>query len=86
MADRMSVEEIAEVMYQMIASYAGKKKFKPNDLPKEMITQYGEDMVSKDDARKAVNMLIDSGRCVRCVYTYFGGTFIEIPHQEGAAM
>ncbi len=83
MAEKMSVEEIAEAMYQMIAEYAGKKKFKPNDLPKEMVVQYGEDMVSKDDARKAVNMLIDSGRCV---YTYFGGTFIEVPHQEGAAM
>ena len=83
MADKMSVEEIAEAMYQMIAGYAGKKKFKPNDLPKEMVAQYGEDMVSKDDAREAVRMLIDSERCV---YTYFGGTFIEVPHQEGAAM
>lgn len=83
MADKMSVEEISEAMYQMIATYAGKKKFKPNDLPKEMIVQYGEDRISKDDARKAVNMLIDSERCV---YTYFGGTFIEVPHTEGAAM
>ncbi len=83
MAEKMSIDEIAEAMYQMIAEYAGKKKFKPNDLPKEMVVQYGEDMVSKDDARKAVNMLIDSERCV---YTYFGGTFIEVPHQEGAAM
>ncbi len=21
----------------------------------------------------------------RCVYTYFGGSFVEIPHEEGAA-
>ena len=25
--------------------------------------------------------LMDSGRCV---YTYFGGSFIELPHKEGA--
>ncbi|MEW6606545.1 MAG: hypothetical protein AB1422_02330 [bacterium] len=82
MADKMSIEEIADAMFKMIEEYAGKKKFKPNDLPKEMTMQYGEDRVSKDDARKAINMLIDSGRCV---YTYFGGTFVEIPHKEAAA-
>ena len=30
----------------------------------------------------AIKDLIDGGRCV---YTYFGGSFIEIPHEEGAA-
>ena len=30
----------------------------------------------------AIEELIESGRCV---YTYFGGSFIEVPHEEGAA-
>ena len=29
----------------------------------------------------AIRELMESGRCV---YTYFGGSFIEIPHKEGA--
>ncbi len=82
MADKMSVEEIADAMYQIVAESMGKKKIKPNDLPKQVITQYGEDRVNKDDARAALRVLIDSERCV---YTYFGGTFIEVPHKEGAA-
>jgi hypothetical protein len=81
MAEKMSVEEIADAMYKMVKESTGKKKFKPNDLPKEIITQYGEDRVSRRDAKEAIRLLIDSGRCV---YTYFGGTFIEIPHKEGA--
>jgi hypothetical protein len=43
--------------------------------------KYGEDRVSKDDGKKAIRLLIDSGRCV---YTYFGGSFVELPpKQEG---
>lgn len=82
MADKMSIEEIADAMFNLVNEYTGKKKFKPNDLPKEIIAKYGEDKVSRDDAKKAITVLIDSGRCV---YTYFGGTFVEIPHKEAAA-
>jgi hypothetical protein len=82
MAEKMTVEEIADAMYKIVEASTGKKKLKPNDLPKEVITQYGEDRVSRADAKKALRELIDSGRCI---YTYFGGTFIEIPPKEGAA-
>ena len=37
---------------------------------------------AKKLCKAAIRTLMDSGRCV---YTYFGGSFIEIPHQEGAA-
>jgi hypothetical protein len=42
--------------------------------------KYGEDKVSKADGKKAMKTLIDSGRCV---YTYFGGSFVELPPKEG---
>jgi hypothetical protein len=32
--------------------------------------------------KAAIRTLIDGGKCV---YTYFGGSYIEIPHAEGAA-
>jgi len=82
MAEKMTIEEIADAMYKIVKEYTGKKKFKPNDLPKEIVAQYGEERISREDARKAVTTLIESGRCV---YTYFGGTFVEIPHEEAAA-
>ncbi len=36
----------------------------------------------KNDIKFAIKDLIDGGRLV---YTYFGGSYIEIPHQEGAS-
>ena len=74
-------EEIADAMYEMVKEYQGKKKFKASDLTKAMIQKFGDE-VDKKACKAAIRVLMDSGRCV---YTYFGGSFIEIPHEEGAA-
>ena len=79
MPDAISTEEIADTMYKLVEEYTGKKKFKAQDLVKEAIMKYGEDKVSKVDGKKAIKALIDSGRCV---YTYFGGSFVELPPKE----
>jgi hypothetical protein len=76
-----TVEEIAEAMYQMVKDATGQKKLKPMDLTKAMRELYGDE-VDKKMCKAAIKELIDSGRCV---YTYFGGSFIELPHKEGAA-
>jgi hypothetical protein len=60
----------------------GKKNLKATDLTKAMIAKHGEAECSKDDCKQAIRQLIDSGRCV---YSYFGGSFITLPHKEGAA-
>ena len=77
------VHVVADSMYELVKEYAGKKKFKAGDLIKAMIEKYGEAECDKQLCKQAIRELMDSGRCV---YTYFGGSFIEIPHQEGAAM
>ena len=74
-------ETFAEEMYQMVAECAGKKNLKAGDLTKAMIAKHGEQACSKDDCKKAIRMLIDSGRCI---YSYLGGSFIQIPPKEGA--
>ena len=79
MPDTVSTEELADTMYKLIEEYIGKKKFKAQDLVKEVVMKYGGDKVSKADGKKAVKSLIDSGRCV---YTYFGGSFVELPPKE----
>lgn len=76
MADTVPVEQLADDMYKLIEEYAGKRKFKAQDLVKEMVVKYGHDKVTTDAGKKAVRLLTDSGRCV---YTYFGGSFIELP-------
>ena len=82
MADQVSVEEVAEAMYTMVKDAMGQKKLKPMDLQKAMIAHFGDDRCDKKLCKAAIKELVNSGRCV---YTYFGGSFIEIPHKEGAA-
>ncbi len=80
MADPVTVEEVAESMYKQVADAQGVKKLKPGDLVKMMIEMYG-DQVDKKFCKKAIKILIESERCV---YTYFGGSYVELPHKEGA--
>jgi hypothetical protein len=76
------IETLAEDMYQLIAETMGKKNLKAGDLTKAMIAKHGEGACTKDDCKQAIRQLIDSGRCV---YSYFGGSYITLPHKEGAA-
>ncbi len=76
------VEEIAEAMFAMVKEYAGKKNLKAGDLTKAMVAKYGDGRCTKDDCKKAIRQLMDSGRCV---YGYFGGSYIQLPGKEGAA-
>jgi hypothetical protein len=76
-----SVEEVADAMFNMVKQAQGQKKLKPMDLTKAMVQMFpGE--VDKQLCKDAIKQLINSGKCV---YTYFGGSFIELPHKEGAA-
>ena len=78
----VSVDDVADAMYEIVAEYQGRKKFKAGDLIKAMIEKFGAEEVDKKFCKLAIRQMMDSGRCV---YTYFGGSFIEVPHEEGAA-
>ena len=74
-----SVQEIADAMFEVVNDGAGSKKYKPGDLTKMMKEKFGAE---KKDCKEAIKVLVNSGKLV---YTYFGGSFLEIPHKEGAA-
>ena len=78
---QIPIETIAEDMYQMVAEYAGKKNLKPGDLTKAMIAKHGGEACTKDDCKLAIRQLIESGRCV---YSYLGGSYVQLPPKEGA--
>ncbi len=78
----VNIEAVAEEMYKLVAEYMGKKNLKAGDLTKAMIEKFGAENCTKDDCKQAIRQLIDSGRCV---YSYFGGSYITLPHKEGAA-
>ena len=78
----VTTEEVADSMFEMVKDAQGKKKLKAMDLTKAMIQRFGEAGCDKKTCKAAIRTLIDSGKCV---YTYFGGSYVEIPHEEGAA-
>ena len=72
----LTAEQVADAMYNLVKEYQGKKKFKSNDLIKAMVEQFGEAQCDKQLCKTAIRTLMDSGRCI---YTYFGGSYIELP-------
>ena len=76
-----SADEVADAMYKLVEQAQGVKKLKAMDLTKSMIEMFGDE-VDKKLCKLAIKQLIDSGRCV---YTYFGGSYVELPHREASA-
>ena len=76
-----SVDEVAEAMYNLVKEATGLRQLKAMDLIKAMRELFGDE-VDKKLSKEAIKQLINSGRCV---YTYFGGSYIELPRKEGAA-
>ena len=72
----VSVDTVAEAMYEMVKEYHGKRNLKALDLIKAMIEKYGEDAIDKKFCKNAIRQLIDSGRCT---YSYVGGSYIVLP-------
>jgi len=77
----MTADQIADSMFKLVSEAQGKRKLKAMDLTKAMQQMYGE-QADKQLCKDAIKKLIESEKCV---YTYFGGSFIELPHREGAA-
>ena len=77
------LNDVAEEMFQMVTEVKGDKKYKPGDLFKAMMDKHKSEGLTKKDCKNAIRLLIDDERLV---YTYFGGTFVEVPGIEGAAM
>ncbi len=78
----VDLNNVAEDMFKMVEEVKGSKKLKPGDLFKAMMEKYKDDGLSKKECKSAIRILID---VERLVYTYFNGTFVEIPGVEGAA-
>lgn len=82
MADLVSVEETKDQMYKFIKDTVGQKKWKASDLHKACAEFFGDKYDKRKVGKQAIKELIEEGKLV---YTYFGGSFIEVPHKEGAA-
>ena len=74
----VSVDDVANAMFELVKSTQGKKNLKAMDLTKAMKDQFGEDC-DKALCKLAIRQLIDSGRCI---YSYVGGSYITLPPSD----
>ncbi|MGD0885598.1 MAG: hypothetical protein ABSA46_12145 [Thermodesulfovibrionales bacterium] len=69
----MEKEEVKKKIYELVEKSVGKKKLKSSDIQKTISAEAG---ISRDEVKDALKDLVDAGQLI---YTYFGGSFIEIP-------
>lgn len=79
MSEMVSVEQVADAMYEMVKANYGKRNLKPMDLTKAMIEKFGAQGCDKDLCKKAIRSLIDPGKCI---YSYFGGSYVTLPTDD----
>jgi len=72
----MDNEEIGKKIYELVEKSVGKKKLKSSDIQKQISANEG---VTRDEVKAALKVLVDDGKLI---YTYFGGSFVEIPPKE----
>ena len=75
----LSLDDIADAMYEMVNDYYSKKNLKAMDLIKAMRLKFGEDKCDKKICKLAIRKLIDSGSCI---YSYIGGSYITLPKEN----
>ena len=74
----MDAAELQNKIYALVETNMGKKKMKAGDLKKAMVAEGA----TEEEFKAALRELVDGGKLV---YSYFGGSFIEVPHVEGSA-
>jgi predicted transcriptional regulator len=72
----MDKEEVKKKIYETVEKSVGKKKLKSSDIQKLVSAELG---ITRDDVKDALKDLVDDGSLI---YTYFGGSFVEIPPKQ----
>ncbi|HXW69437.1 MAG TPA: hypothetical protein VEJ88_07485 [Dissulfurispiraceae bacterium] len=72
----MEKEEVMKKIYELVEKSTGKKKLKSSDIQKTISAEAG---VTRDEVKAALKDLVDDGKLI---YTYFGGSFVEIPPKQ----
>ncbi len=72
----MDKAELKEKIYSLVEQSMGKKKLKQSEIEKKISEETG---VTRQDVKAALRELIDEGKLI---YTYFGGSFVEIPPKQ----
>jgi hypothetical protein len=76
------VERIADEMAALVREAGYAKVLTPSDLVQTMLARFGHLGCTKADCKRALRLLIESGRAV---YADFCDTYVTLPQSECAA-
>lgn len=71
----MEKAELKQKIYELVEKSMGKKKLKGGDIKKT----FKAEGIAEDEIKDALKELVDEGKLI---YTYFGGSYVEIPPKE----
>lgn len=71
-------QKIQDKIVGLVKEYAGKKRFKPIDIVKEMEKEFASEGATKDDIKSALKEAVDDGKLA---YGYAGGSFLTLPEE-----
>ncbi len=72
-------KKVEDKIIGLVKEYAGKKRFKPIDLVKEMERDFAAEGLTKDDIKGVLKDIMDEGKLV---YGYAGGSFLTLPDEN----
>ena len=72
-------KKVEDKIVGLVKEYAGKKRFKPIDIVKEMEKEFASDGLTKDDIKAALKEIMDEEKLV---YGYAGGSFLTLPENK----
>ncbi|MDA8401704.1 MAG: hypothetical protein M0Z86_02185 [Deltaproteobacteria bacterium] len=72
-------KKVEDKIVGLVKEYAGKKRFKPIDIVKEMEKEFASEGLTKDDIKAALKEIMDDEKLV---YGYAGGSFLTLPENQ----
>ncbi len=72
-------KKVEDKIVGLVKEYAGKKRFKPIDIVKEMEKEFASEGLTKDDIKGALKEIMDDEKLV---YGYAGGSFLTLPENK----
>ena len=76
-------DTVADGIFEMVKEAYGKKKYRPLDLQRAMAEKFEVEKLDKKIFKSAMRLLIDNGRLI---YTFYSGSYVEMPHEEKAEL
>jgi hypothetical protein len=77
MCQSPNAEEVADVMYQMVAEQS-ERKMKPLELTRAMLKKYGKEHCSRSLCTEALRLLVSPNRCVYYSGNYIGDCYLML--------